>query len=242
MLLLLDALETGNLTHVRRIEHAYIVFRELQDNGVHKLASLAVEKLSWGLDQLRKRIGENHKHRPGDKVDATTSSYSEAYGLRDGSHDAVMHNSGMLILEDQGLQSYTVERFAPFTCAGTEAVSEATTLSQLKQDQDSQFYGFSSPLADMTTNRSDEIVPISKELWHSAGPSSKSVLGPNCAPPSHKLSQSPSCVTGPASPVSPGASVLEQTHGTSLHPEHRQQRKVPGLQYPKSHRNSPPKA
>ena len=56
MLLLLDALETNNLSYIRQVEQAYVIFRELQDNGVHKLAGLAVEKLSWGLDQLRKNM------------------------------------------------------------------------------------------------------------------------------------------------------------------------------------------
>ncbi|KAF1930599.1 uncharacterized protein M421DRAFT_418894 [Didymella exigua CBS 183.55] len=58
MLLLLDALETGNFDHVRKIEHAYIVFRDLQDNGVHKLASLAVEKLRSTFEKHQRQIDD----------------------------------------------------------------------------------------------------------------------------------------------------------------------------------------
>jgi hypothetical protein len=56
MILLLDALETGNLAPMRRMEQAYLVFRELQDHSVHRFAGLAVEQLNWDLDKLRKKM------------------------------------------------------------------------------------------------------------------------------------------------------------------------------------------
>ncbi|KAF3039771.1 hypothetical protein E8E12_008487 [Didymella heteroderae] len=67
-------------------------------------------------------------------------------------------SAGMLLLEDRGLQSYTSERFVPFTCPERKAVSEATNPTKLKQEQDSQFHGFSNPLADEKPNRSNKTV------------------------------------------------------------------------------------
>lgn len=242
MLLLLDALETGSFTHVRKIEHAYIVFRELQDNGVHKLASLAVEKLSWGLDQLRKTMGEDSTHRPLKKMDSTLATYDEACGAREGSRDTVMGNSGMLLLEEQGLQSYTTERFAPFTSAATEAVSEAATPNQSKQEQNLQFYGKSYPLADMKLNRSNKTVPISKELQGGAESFPRSAFGQYCAPLSQEHFQPQSSATGPASPMSLAAPVSQQKcndETTVLKHHQQQQRQSPHSRHLNSRRITP---
>jgi hypothetical protein len=51
MILILDALETGDMRRIRRVEQAYAIFDELDKKGVHKLANLAVERISWGLHQ-----------------------------------------------------------------------------------------------------------------------------------------------------------------------------------------------
>ena len=52
MILLLDAMETGSLERIDKVEKAYIVFLQLQRNGVHGLAGMAVDKISWGLARL----------------------------------------------------------------------------------------------------------------------------------------------------------------------------------------------
>lgn len=210
MLLLLDALETGNFGHVRKVEHAYVVFRELQDNGVHKLASLAVKKLSWGLDQLRAMIGENGTLRPVEEINAKLRAHVGVCDGSKGSRDTVMGNTGMLLLEEQGLQSYTTERFAPFICPGTDVVSVATTPSKLKEEQDSQFYGFSTLLADENSNRSNKTVPIAKELQDGVKSLPGAALKRYRASPSQEHFQLQSSVTGPASRMSPAASVAQQ--------------------------------
>jgi hypothetical protein len=51
MILLLDAMERMSVTPgAMKAEKAYVVFRDLQ--SVHTLASLAVERISWGLKKL----------------------------------------------------------------------------------------------------------------------------------------------------------------------------------------------
>ena len=243
MLLLLDALETGNLSHVRKVEHAYTVFRELQDNGVHKLASLAVEKLSWGLDQLRATIGENGTVRPMEGTNAKLAAHTAACGVREGPCDTMMGNTGMLILEEQGLQSYMTERFVPFTCLETEPVSEATTPSQLKQEQDPQFYDVPYLLANETSKRSNKTVPISKELQDSAESPLRPALERYRAPSSQEHLQPQNSVTGPASPMSLAASVAQQNRNAActVSEYHRQQqRPSPHSQHSISRQTTPP--
>ncbi|KAF2002040.1 hypothetical protein P154DRAFT_403841, partial [Amniculicola lignicola CBS 123094] len=131
MILLLDAMETGDLGRMEKVEKAYAVFQELNKNGVHKLANLAVERVSWGLADLKKMIDQN-----GDMVGLRHPYTRERNMLRDinktqgaagneagatmpcsgaGIHDTVMGNTGMLLLEDPGLQSFVPEAFAPFS-------------------------------------------------------------------------------------------------------------------------------
>lgn len=243
MLLLLDALETGNFGHVRKVEHTYVVFRELQDNNVHKLASLAVEKLSWGLDQLRAMTRGNDTLRPGEETNAKLTAQMEKCNSRECSRDTMMGNTGMLLLEEQGLQSYTTERFAPFMCHGTDAVSEATTPSILKEEQDSQFYGFANLLADEKSKRSNKTLQILEGLQDGAGSVPSVALERHFAPPSQKVFQLQSSVTGPASPISPAASVAGQDRNEagliSGHYRH-QSRQSLYSQHSKWDQNTPP--
>ncbi|KAF2621553.1 hypothetical protein BU25DRAFT_379534, partial [Macroventuria anomochaeta] len=155
MILLLDALETGNLLHVRKVEQAYVVFRELQDNGVHKLAGLAVEKLSWGLDQLRKNMGEFGIHHSPDSIQSAGAAQDGADRVTGAPQDTVMGNTGMLLLEEAGLQSYTPERFAPFTWAITGTESEDMTPNQSKQEE-SEYHGKANRLARMKLESSNK--------------------------------------------------------------------------------------
>lgn len=103
MLLLLDALETNDLRHIGRVEQAYAVFVELEQNAVHRIAGLAVERVSWGLDVLRKRaMGQQQE------LDEKGRAARPA-----GIDDAVMGNTGMFLLEDTGLQGFVPDGFAP---------------------------------------------------------------------------------------------------------------------------------
>ena len=58
MIILLDECETGNQMNRWLVEQAYVVFTELERKGVHKLAELAVQKISAGLVQLGHRRQE----------------------------------------------------------------------------------------------------------------------------------------------------------------------------------------
>ncbi|CAI6334910.1 unnamed protein product [Periconia digitata] len=136
MILLLDAMETGDLTHIGQVERAYVVFIQLQENGVHELASLAVDRVSWGLAQLgrlkrEKNYGSHQSlessifnstashtaDRTGDakmQGTATATGVSEASTSHQNSlRDTVMGNTGMLLLEDPGLQGFVPEAFQP---------------------------------------------------------------------------------------------------------------------------------
>lgn len=124
MLLLIDAIETGDISRLEMVEQAYVVFLQLQKNGVHELASLAVERVSWGLVQLQRMHSTHFDMTP---LMSTNSNASErepgmqgAAGMEAATHttamhDTVMGNTGMLLLEDLGLQSFTSEAFAPLT-------------------------------------------------------------------------------------------------------------------------------
>lgn len=243
MLLLLDAIETGNLSHIEKVEHAYVVFRELQDNGVHKLAALAVEKLSWGLDRLRVTIGERGTLRPLEETDAKLAAHVSQGDVRGGSRDTVMGGTGMVLLEEQGLQSYTTDCFAPFTCLRTKAAGEATTSRQLKKEQDSQAQGCPDPLSDKILDGLAESVPIVKEPQDGA----KSPLRPACgryrAPSSQEHFQRQSTVTGLAAPMDFGVPVTQEDRKDAScfsKCRHQQQRQSPHSQHRESRQTTPP--
>jgi hypothetical protein len=148
----------------------------------------------------------------------------------------------MLLVEEQGLQSYMAERFAPVTCSNTEAVSEATTPSHLKQEQDPQFYGLPDLLANEMSKRSSKTVPISKELQDSVESPLRPALERHCAPSSQQRFQPQRSVTGPASPMSLAASVAQHNHNeaSSVSGHHRQQQKqLPRLQHSKARQTTP---
>jgi hypothetical protein len=150
MILLLDAMETGELSRIEKVEKAYVVFQQLEKNGVHELASMAVERVSWGLAELgrMKRAPDTHvrMHPPilsrggvsGCDIEMQDRNGSEA---RQGSgvlHDTVMGNTGMLLLEDPGLQSFVPEAFAPLTWSVSQGFPEggASLSMQLKKEAD----------------------------------------------------------------------------------------------------------
>lgn len=159
MILILDALETGDIHRIRPVEEAYAVFVELDKKGVHKLASLAVERISWGLHQLLKQVDarraclEKSYSKPPMATGMTGSSgvvqgasasgnpygaascRSEAPGYSGELRDTVMGNTGMLLLEDPGLQAFSREAFSPFTwvMAGDELEAAKSTTANLNE-------------------------------------------------------------------------------------------------------------
>jgi hypothetical protein len=137
MILLLDAMETGDLGRIGKVEKAFAVFTELDKHGVHKLANLAVERVSWGLTEIKRMIDQMQSNtntnananvsrrgstvlaRVGEmQIQAVTEKIGSEATQGSGSvHDTVMGNTGMLLLEDPGLQSFVPEAFEPFTWA-----------------------------------------------------------------------------------------------------------------------------
>lgn len=114
MILILDAWETGNDHHEWLVNQAYAVFGELQKNGVHKLAELAVRRISGGLMML----GQRRAQREQAAMSRRPSGYQptlqiDTASMSDFSNDAVMGNTGMFLLEDPGLQSYLPTPFEP---------------------------------------------------------------------------------------------------------------------------------
>lgn len=148
MILLLDALETGDLKRIWKVEKAYAVFCELDKHGVHKLANLAVERVSWGLNEL-KRMQDNAragvKGHTGSSWKPTQRAHSMKSQAEEGSEavpqsgivqDTVMGNTGMLLLEDPGLQSFVREAFTPFTWV--MAGGEVDDLSRMQPKQEGE--------------------------------------------------------------------------------------------------------
>ncbi|KAK6402723.1 hypothetical protein LTR95_019038 [Oleoguttula sp. CCFEE 5521] len=129
MILILDAWETSNENNEWLVNQAFVVFDEMQRNGVHKLAALAVQHISDGLMQLGHRRQE--RLAAVEEAHAMSRSNSEHLAhypfhptltmpptpLLDLSGDAVMGNSGTFLLEDTNLQSYTTQPYAPFNFA-----------------------------------------------------------------------------------------------------------------------------
>ena len=123
MILLLDAIETGDLSRIRKVEKVYAVFVQLRDLGVHKLASLAVERISWGLNELVnmqhdvKSRGRGPLLSGGEglqRLGIRVAGKNEAELCSSTAPDTVMGNTGMLLLEDPGLQSFVEESCSPF--------------------------------------------------------------------------------------------------------------------------------
>lgn len=118
MILILDAWETEQEQNQWLVEQAYVVFQELQRNGVHKLAELAVRRISDGIVMLGKRRDEREREASISQRSIHPQSYHpqlhvDTTTMADFSGDAVMGNTGMFLLEDPGLQGYVVPSFEP---------------------------------------------------------------------------------------------------------------------------------
>ncbi|KAF2644491.1 hypothetical protein P280DRAFT_172683 [Massarina eburnea CBS 473.64] len=138
MILLLDAMETGDVSRVEKVEKSYVVFLKLMKEGVHELAGMAVDRVSWGLARLGRmrdaNAGGNVNVSVGDSIgivrggtatgggaaydvemQGTSTGRNEAgtQGKVSMIHDTVMGNTGMLLLEDPGLQAFVPEAFQP---------------------------------------------------------------------------------------------------------------------------------
>jgi hypothetical protein len=117
MILLLDALECRAITAgAMKTEKAFVVFQDLQN--VHTLATLAVERISWGLKKLHdvtRSAAGSSASRDYQVNDADMQgTWSEAMrGTHAMCEDTVMNATGMFLLEEPGLQGFVPEAFAP---------------------------------------------------------------------------------------------------------------------------------
>jgi hypothetical protein len=117
MILLLDAMERLSITSgTVKAERAYVVFQDLQN--VHSLATLAVERISWGLKKLhdvtQMPAGQPGPREPLDNESDVARAWSDATRVPHAMcEDSVMGATGMFLLEDPGLQGFVPEAFAP---------------------------------------------------------------------------------------------------------------------------------
>ena len=109
MILILDALETGNTYNEFWINQAYSVFYELNDKGVHKLAELAYQRISSGLQMMEDRRQQQNQMLSLSRRQTQASLELDAASMTDFSSDTVMGNTGMFLLEDSGSQLYTIQ-------------------------------------------------------------------------------------------------------------------------------------
>lgn len=115
MILILDAWETENENNLWLVNQAFAVFQQLDNNGVHKLAGLAVARISTGLAVLEQRRNERKQQAAASRG---VSGYHpqlqiDTASMSDFQNDTVMGNTGMFLLEDTGLQSFDPMAFAP---------------------------------------------------------------------------------------------------------------------------------
>lgn len=122
MILILDAWETHNSQNEWLVSQAFGVFSQLDQCGVHSLASMAVTRISNGLAQLgaRKQEMENMSNlsRRSSLQQGVSTSFQPTLTLdtstmTDFSGEQVMGQTGMYLLEDGGLQGHQQSMFQP---------------------------------------------------------------------------------------------------------------------------------
>ncbi|KAF2720916.1 hypothetical protein K431DRAFT_313004 [Polychaeton citri CBS 116435] len=144
MILILDALETGNTGNEFIINQAYVLFTELSEKGVHKLAHFAVQRIADGLARLeqKRQDQQNIPTASSPKLDVQLAFEQSAMGS-DGAatglvSGTVMGNSGMFLLEDAGMQALSQQQaFQPlvwsmagiFHSASSPGFPSSTTVS-----------------------------------------------------------------------------------------------------------------
>ncbi|PIA89218.1 hypothetical protein CB0940_07516 [Cercospora beticola] len=134
MILILDALETDNENNLWLVNQAFAVFHELDKKGVHKLADLAVARISLGLSVLHERQNQRKQQQAATRGASAYHPQLEidTASMTDFQNDSVMGNTGMFLLEDTGLQSFDPMAFAPLGwnmagSANTSHTSNPTT-------------------------------------------------------------------------------------------------------------------
>lgn len=224
MLLLYDAIETRTVTTgARKAEQVFVVFKELDDNSVHELAGQAVDRISWGLAELHKMLSlsSTSSARPYSQQGVTEKPKGKDKGtFTSGSTDTVMGNTGMLLLEDTGLQAFVQEPYAPITWNLSE------TLDHPMKAREHLFPASVSPMRDDSASEEFHVVRSPGDMQSTRGSTTMGSAGARYTTSS--LAKPPSC-TRPASPTHPAshhqhaykddASSLhgQQQHGVRVH-------------------------
>ncbi|KAF2458218.1 hypothetical protein BDY21DRAFT_215679 [Lineolata rhizophorae] len=125
MILILDALEAGNLEHIRLVEEAHAVFSDLESAGVNRLAAVAKQKTAYFLDLIHKdtypqtlangNVPTDRTYQGNLAADATTAAEMK-YPITANPillPETVMGNSGMHLPEDLNFHSVRLGKFAP---------------------------------------------------------------------------------------------------------------------------------
>jgi hypothetical protein len=115
LILLLDAIECRMITiGAFKAEQAFVVFQDLRENNVHRLAGLAVEKISSCLQELRRIVTRPSGAQPQGQGQAAMQGVGQSEETRAScTTDTVMGYTGMFLLEDPGQQIVANEDFAP---------------------------------------------------------------------------------------------------------------------------------
>lgn len=116
MILILDALESQQDSNEWLVDQAFAVFVELDRKGVHKLAELAVRRISDGLAQLGMRSQEREQQAAMSRRSSAQRPPTlmlDTASMTDWSNDTIMGNTGSWLLEDPGLQSFVPQSFQP---------------------------------------------------------------------------------------------------------------------------------
>ncbi|KAI5367500.1 hypothetical protein Slin15195_G026300 [Septoria linicola] len=130
MILILDAWETENENNLWLVNQAFAVFHELDKNGVHKLADVAVARISTGLAILQDR--QNRRKQQAAAARGMSGFHPQLQidtaSMTDFQNDSVMGNTGMFLLEDTGLQAFDPMAFAPlgWNMAGSAHPSQSS--------------------------------------------------------------------------------------------------------------------
>lgn len=126
LIILLDALETGETAGIGKVNQAYEVFIRLDEDRVHQLAGFAVSRISEGLLRLRDAVNDDSKGSGSldtdrsqtdvTMLDPVHGSDSDSASIRrvstagsiDSFDEPIMGSRSMFLLEDPGLQSTSV--------------------------------------------------------------------------------------------------------------------------------------
>jgi hypothetical protein len=139
MILLLDALEYKTLTAgIQKVEVAFAIFRELADNNVHKLAELAIERISWGLQELHNITTQPITPQPPISGGAQAGRRMLRTGQCEATRttrikDTVMGNTGMFLVEDCGLQAFKKEPYSPLNWGISDVPKEPKSKPEAQQ-------------------------------------------------------------------------------------------------------------